>query len=66
MYIFTLKGSSGAIQPDTRLKTPLVRYMHAMRGSNNFLSIKIHQEMSTQALELFILLFLVVKDIWEG
>ena len=40
--------------------------MHAMRGSNNFLSSKIHQEMSTQALGLFILLFLVVKAIWEG
>ena len=66
MYIFTLKESSGAIQPDTRLNTLFLRYMHAIRGSNKFLSSKIHQEMSLQALGLFILLFLVVKAIWEG
>ena len=66
MYIFTLKESSGAIQSDTRLKSPLVRYMHAIRGSNKFLSSKIHQEMSPQVLGLFIFMFLVVKAIWEG
>jgi len=58
MYIFTLKDRN-------KTKNLLVGYIHAIRGSNNFLSGKIYQGMSPSTWVVY-LLVLVVKSIWEG